>query len=294
MKLNPLELTNKTQHIVNQPISLMDLTSKGASAPLTESPKQLAVWEKYNADVDASIGKIKKMSDQLNQLYEGRLKISFDPSQDTIRDVEINKLTAEIMQEFNACQLFLASIKKQYRPKTQVERTIKQNFLRTKAKKLSDLLEEFRENETQFQSARDKLDEPLTFEKKKPEKEVNIYEISTPDIYVDPLTKRQMKTIQQMNYDFKDHEAVQQLNRDVVSLASMFTDLASLVGEQGETLDRIDYHVDIASEHYEEGNRDLQVAKQIQEKTSKRGLICIIIMIVIAFILSIVIYVQHR
>ena len=276
----------------------MDLTSKGANTPLAGEPNPFLVWEKYTAELDASIAKITKITDQLNKLYESRLQLSFNPDEDTTRDVEINRLTAEIMQEFNGCQKFLADIKKKFKPRTPTERQIKQNFLRTKAKKMSDLLEQFHENEQQFEKSRDKLDEPLSSdkekEKKKP-KEVNIYEISTPDVYIDinRSMNRQLNTIRQ-EQELSSQEAVKQLNRDVISLASMFTDLANLVDEQGEQLDSIEHHIGISVNHFEAGNTDLQVAQKIQASSSKRGLICIIILIVIAFILSIVVYLQHK
>lgn len=261
----------------------MDLTSH-----LNEdAPKN--IWEVFNESLEKCITNIRHISTQLEDLYETRLKISFDDS-DSARDVQIEKLSEEIMKEFATCKNILLKVKS-VKTKTSTDKMIKQNFLRTKANKMSDLLEEFRESQSVFQMALEKHEAPLP--EKKP-REFQTYDVSTPEVYEDTHVNQQLQRLRELDNNTQKQEDIIQLSKDINSLASMFGDLAQLVDEQGEMIDRIDHHIEIATDYVESGAKELTVAKKINENNSKAGLICIAILIALLFMCSMILYSQHR
>ena len=55
----------------------------------------------------------------------------------------------------------------------------------------------------------------------------------------------------------------------------MFYDMAMLVDQQGEMLDRIEHNVEIAAVHIDAGQKEIRVAVQFQRKHRKVKVTCI-------------------
>jgi len=89
--------------------------------------------------------------------------------------------------------------------------------------------------------------------------------------------EEELEIIQQRN------EEIRKLEKDVVQLATLFRELNTLVVDQGELVDRIDHHVEVALTHTVGANTELKVAEEYQKASRKRW--CCVIMILV-FILG--------
>ncbi|KAI3706590.1 hypothetical protein L6452_24439 [Arctium lappa] len=79
------------------------------------------------------------------------------------------------------------------------------------------------------------------------------------------------------------HSAVIEVERKLLELQQIFSDLAILVDSQGEMLDNIETHVSSAVDHVQSGNKALQNAKKLQ-KNSRKWMCLAIIVLLIAII----------
>ncbi|KAL4591901.1 hypothetical protein LXL04_004876 [Taraxacum kok-saghyz] len=82
------------------------------------------------------------------------------------------------------------------------------------------------------------------------------------------------------------HDAVIEVERKLLELHQIFSDLSILVDAQGEILDNIETQVSSAVEHVQSGNRTLEKAKKMQKKSRKwMCLSIIVLLLVIAIVL---------
>eukprot|EP00271_Cylindrocystis_brebissonii_P022789 TRINITY_DN890_c0_g1_i1.p1 TRINITY_DN890_c0_g1~~TRINITY_DN890_c0_g1_i1.p1 ORF type:complete len:293 (-),score=79.07 TRINITY_DN890_c0_g1_i1:457-1335(-) len=65
------------------------------------------------------------------------------------------------------------------------------------------------------------------------------------------------------------HDAVKEIEKQLLELHQIFMDMASLVESQGELLDNIENNVGTAVEHVQSGNKMLVKARELQKNTRK-------------------------
>lgn len=84
------------------------------------------------------------------------------------------------------------------------------------------------------------------------------------------------------------HADIIKLENSIRELHDMFMDMAMLVENQGELVDRVEYHVESAQTHVQQGRDELVYAEKFQTKARKKK-IFIIICLVVALIILIII-----
>jgi len=88
----------------------------------------------------------------------------------------------------------------------------------------------------------------------------------------------------------------------VQELHEMFYDMAVLVEEQGEMIDRIEHAVENAAVHVESGKKEIRTAVHYQQKNRRlKCIICIVvtavvvvILVIIAIIVGVVVAMQQQ
>ena len=70
-----------------------------------------------------------------------------------------------------------------------------------------------------------------------------------------------------------ERDKIRQINRDVRDLLEMTKDMDSLVNQQQETIDEIQFHVEIAKEKTEEACKDLEMAMKYRTGIYIKGAI---------------------
>ncbi|KAM1033322.1 hypothetical protein ACFX13_037642 [Malus domestica] len=98
-----------------------------------------------------------------------------------------------------------------------------------------------------------------------------------------------MDTISEMQ---ERHDAVKEIEKNLIELHQIFMDMAALVEAQGHQLNDIESHVMHASSFVRRGTDNLQVAKEQQKKSRKWTCIAIILGIVLIILLLIPIMLQ--
>eukprot|EP00088_Acartia_fossae_P013903 TRINITY_DN17367_c0_g2_i1.p1 TRINITY_DN17367_c0_g2~~TRINITY_DN17367_c0_g2_i1.p1 ORF type:complete len:102 (-),score=17.23 TRINITY_DN17367_c0_g2_i1:282-587(-) len=74
---------------------------------------------------------------------------------------------------------------------------------------------------------------------------------------------------QNNKYLRKREEEIGHIVESIQDLNTIFRDLAQMVSEQGEVVDRIDYNIESASIKVESGLKELQKAEKYQSKNRK-------------------------
>ena len=114
--------------------------------------------------------------------------------------------------------------------------------------------------------------------------ESNNTAIFTQDILIDTAQKRQA-----LNEVEERHKEILSLEQNIKELHEMFVDLAVLVDEQGEIIDRIEYNVENAAVHVDQGRKQLRQAVTLKHKNNRLRMciICIVSCVVVTIILAV-------
>ena len=80
---------------------------------------------------------------------------------------------------------------------------------------------------------------------------------------------------------------LQQVNHDLPVVKDLFKDVADLVNEQGDDIEKIEVEVDNATDHVEKGNKELDKALYYQAQARRKKCILLIIFIAILALISI-------
>lgn len=84
-------------------------------------------------------------------------------------------------------------------------------------------------------------------------------------------------------------QQMRQLEGDIIDINDIFRDLGTMVHDQGDVIDNIEAHVEIAAIGVEKGNKQLRKAVQ-HKKVSRKltlAILCVVLVIVIAIIIGI-------
>jgi len=98
----------------------------------------------------------------------------------------------------------------------------------------------------------------------------------------------QMMMVQQEDYTSSRATAVENIERTIVELGGIFQQLAALVAEQGDMIQRIDENIDNSSEYIEGGHRNL--LKYLYNVSSSRMLIVKLFLVLIVFAVIFIVF----
>eukprot|EP00112_Aurelia_sp_Birch-Aquarium-sp1_P000214 Seg1018.16 transcript_id=Seg1018.16/GoldUCD/mRNA.D3Y31 product=Syntaxin-7 protein_id=Seg1018.16/GoldUCD/D3Y31 len=89
-------------------------------------------------------------------------------------------------------------------------------------------------------------------------------------------------------------EAIRKLEHDILDVNDIFKELALMVHEHGDVIDSIEANVDSASSHVEQGNVQLEKARDYQ-KASRRKMCCLlVILLLVAGIIGLIVWLTTR
>jgi len=121
----------------------------------------------------------------------------------------------------------------------------------------------------------------------------NIIETGNSETFLQKAIREQgrgqvLETIKEIQ---ERHDAVKDIEKNLIELHQIFMDMATLVEAQGEQLNDIEQHVNRATSYVARGTTQLKVAKDHQRNTRKW--MCIGIALVIVLILIILLPILH-
>ncbi|XP_074643155.1 syntaxin-7-like [Tubulanus polymorphus] len=84
-------------------------------------------------------------------------------------------------------------------------------------------------------------------------------------------------------------ESVKKLESDIIGLNDIFKELGMLVHEQGEVIDSIEANVENAQIHVQEGNTQLEKARDYQSSARRKKCILVLILLAILIVIGVII-----
>jgi len=226
--------------------------------------------EGLNYQISRTEGKVT----ELNSLHQKHL------SRPTLEDSDqeekrIASLTAEITQQISQCQKQLKSLQLSCRSIRGSQQILVKNIVINLVNRLQEITEKFRSSQGNYLrkvEAREKRsNQYFSFPEPEPEDDGLLVgsanEWSKQDIL---LLEENSKAIK------RREEEINSIVQSITDLNSIFKDLASMVSEQGEIVDRIDYNIENTSLKVENGLEQLKKANKYQSKNRKMK--CIVIL----------------
>lgn len=112
-------------------------------------------------------------------------------------------------------------------------------------------------------------------------------------------TQSQMMTSLQMEEEVnlellrEREEAVRKLEADIVDVNHIFTDLATLVHEQGEVIDSIEANVESTQIQVSEGTQQLAKARRYQAAARRKACFLVVVFVLVAAVIGLIIYLTN-
>lgn len=167
----------------------------------------------------------------------------------------------------------------------------------TLRKKLKDLMGEFQvlrqKMMEEYKETVERRYYTLTGEHADDETIENIIETGNSETFLQKAIQEQgrgqvLDTIKEIQ---ERHDAVKEIERNLIELNQIFMDMATLVEAQGEQLNDIEQHVNKATSFVERGTRQLKIAKDHQRNIRKW--VCIGIALIFVLILIVLLPILH-
>lgn len=227
---------------------------------------------------------------ELSALHTKRLMVNFE-SDEAKQEIEIDRCTAEITKIFRHAEAVLKSFGSMAKDPSisPAERTVRQNSLRSIAKKLQGLSMAFRMSQKEYMSKVQGQkagggSKDLDFLNSK----------ASGGVEADRgfnVAQMQMLEDTEELVNTRDVE-INKIAKSIEELAQIFKELAVLVIDQGTVLDRIDYNMEQVVENTKEGMVHLKKAENHQKNSF--GLKCIIFLVLMIIIMLIILIMKHK
>jgi len=241
------------------------------------SPKgKRLLWMSPVEEIKLDVSEIQSKMKMLDGLHAKHLKVSFEMENETEREIEIltQNITTLYQKARAKVQKIAAGVKL-----SDKEVKMRDNLQHALAKVLQDLSNNFRNTQESYLKELSKRNL-----KGKSSLENEPSGLNEEPANVDQGFNEQQMVWAQNNYQqiVERDKELQAVARSIRELAQIFNDLAILVVDQGTVLDRIDYNIEQAVIHTEEGEKELEKALA-NSKTSKIRscilLVCVLIVI---------------
>ena len=226
---------------------------------------------------------------ELSTLHTKRLMVNFE-NDEKQQEQAIERCTTEITTIFRHAEEILKKFGSQAKdPKlSQAEKIVRQNSLRSMAKKLQGLSSNFRSSQKDYMS---RVKDQKSGGSGGAFDFLSSGKVSTVDVD-SGFSSSQLQILDDTEelVETRDQE-INKIARSIEELAQIFKELAVLVIDQGTILDRIDYNMEQVVENTQEGMVHLEKAEQHQKNA--RATKCIVILVLLIIIMIGVLIAKH-
>ncbi|GAC95043.1 hypothetical protein PHSY_002618 [Pseudozyma hubeiensis SY62] len=277
-------------------------------------------WLDISESVDSILTTIRPRMDTLSRLHEKHLRPGFTDK--SSEEKQIESLVLDITKDFRRCSRLVAGLAsytqhlireaKRSTSTSPSDVTVRQialaqNVQTALATKVQDLSGAFRKQQTLYlkrmkgMEVRDRdirssrgISAPSTSVFKDSELAVREdIELSKQSL-LNPTTTSNTLLLEEESSSNQDTDILQrskeidEIAKSIQELATLFTDLQSLVIDQGTLLDRIDYNVELMGSELQGAVKELETATRYQRRSGRRQCIlflCLLIVLLIAVII---------
>jgi len=260
-------------------------------SPDTEAGQPVAPpWASRVEGLNYQISRVERKVEELDILHKKHLsRPNFD--EEATEERSIQKITQETTSMFSTCQRQLKQLQMSSHECEGREGLILRNIVINLVNRLQEITGKFRVSQGEYLrkiKAREERSQQYfsSFQGEDDDDGLLVVEPS-----LSGLTQQDIVMIDQNNkYLRKREEEISHIVESIQDLNSIFRDLAQMVSEQGEMVDRIDYNIENASIKVQSGLKELQLAEKYQSKNRKMKCILLLtaVFIILLFLLIIV------
>jgi len=202
----------------------------------------------------------------------------------------IAKLTLETTQQFGQCQKQLKVLQSSSNSIKGSQHALVGNIVKNLVGRLQEITERFRSSQGNYLrhiEAREKRSSQYFSTYQEPEPEDDGLLVGAAGGW----SKQNLMMMEENNKAIKRREEeISNIVQSIQDLNTIFRDLASMVSEQGEVVDRIDYNIENTSVKVEQGLEQLKKASKYQKNNRKMKCILIlaVTLVMLLFVLILV------
>ncbi|KAJ1610767.1 putative syntaxin [Cryptosporidium canis] len=247
--------------------------------------------------IGVSLGYINKMIEEI-RINKQRALLTTSSSKDEEISENLAKIldethekTVELKNNIEFLRLQNSNLKKKANKSEASEIMIRENLLQTISKRFRETIAEFQAVQSEYKAEmRNKIFRQIKIVY--PDANQNTIEsIADEDgkITTTQLIKMKLsgshETIGNAITELQDrYRDIRKLEKSVEELQQLFIELASLINEQGEMLDHIEFSVSAARDYTEKADIELVSARKYQKKTQKKMLWIILCIFILIFV----------
>jgi len=227
---------------------------------------------------------------QLDALHKQHMtRPTFDD--ESKEEVEIRAITKDITDTFNACHQQVKAIRRNTLATCQgIEATITQNMTTYLVNRLQDCTQSFSQSQNEYlkqMKSREEKSGLIDFDDDYGNNDASGSAILSETNNQMMWSKNDVFWLEENTQFVRQREKeIQSVVKSISDLNVIFKELASMVSEQGQVIDRIDHNIEQTQIKVESGLKQLKKADQYQRKNRKMK--CIVIEAVIVVILLLI------
>jgi len=243
-------------------------------------------WAGRVEGLNYQISRVEKKVEELDHLHKRHLSRPNFDDEDGEEEKNIQRITQETTAMFSACQRQLKQLQQFSSRSGGKEGTIVRNIVINLVNRLQEITGKFRVSQGDYLrriKAREERSQQYfsTFQGEDDDG------LLMDETSVGSWSKQDVVLMEENNKSLRKREKeIGHIVESIQDLNTIFKDLAQMVSEQGEIVDRIDYNIESTSIKVEEGLKQLKLAAKHQGKNRK--LKCILLLTV-TFIFLIII-----
>ncbi|OXA60660.1 syntaxin-16 [Folsomia candida] len=277
--------------VVEEDIELGGDPSRDSSEFLSIPPP----WIDDLEDIRYNTTLISQKTKELDQLQTKHVqRPTFDD--DATTEHQIEDVTQSITRLFSTCHRIVQQMQGKGQRSSWSEKKLKESVIKSVIQSLQELSTSFRSSQGTYLrkiTAREEMSDRYFEIPNLIGEEAGPYRYDQ-DFLEGNVHKNQEWTQQQLlaleddNVHLQEREReVQQVVKSIMDLNTIFRELASMVKEQADMVDRIDYHVETTHIKVEEGTKQLQKAANYQRRNRKCIFLvsCVILTVLLIFLL---------
>ncbi|XP_049824106.1 syntaxin-1A isoform X3 [Aethina tumida] len=239
---------------------------------------------------------IDKIQANVEEVKKKHSAILSAPQSDEKTKQELEDLMAEIKKTANKVRGKLKGIEQNIEQEEQTNKSsadlrIRKTQHSTLSRKFVEVMTEYNRTQTDYRErckGRIQRQLEITGRTTTNEELEEMLEQGNPAVFTQGIIMETQQAKQTLADIEARHADIIKLENSIRELHDMFMDMAMLVENQGELIDRVEYHVASAADHVKSGQGELHQAQQYQSKARKKKILIIICLVVAAIILIII------
>ncbi|XP_074028441.1 syntaxin 1A isoform X6 [Leptinotarsa decemlineata] len=253
--------------------------------------------------MDAFFGEVEEIRDMIDKIQANVEEVKKKhsailqaPQSDEKTKQELEDLMADIKKTANKVRAKLKVIEQNIEQEEQSNKSsadlrIRKTQHSTLSRKFVEVMTEYNRTQTDYRErckGRIQRQLEITGRQTTNEELEEMLEQGNPAVFTQGIIMETQQAKQTLADIEARHSDIIKLENSIRELHDMFMDMAMLVENQGELVDRVEYHVGTAQNHVQQGQSELKAAQEYQSKARKKK-IFIIICLVVALIILIII-----